>query len=1497
MKSTRKYEISIGIVLLLLLLVNIDTSTANVVGRNHSYDSATKKAIVTEDGTPQFQIEQISSTPDLTTFEEEFNITFLTDKKHSIDLLGITTNHLKEKGTKEIDNATWYIQENVSYMVTESTHGLVENSTLISGITEAYNVTDAWNLAPRPVSYGSNTGKFKWNLTNKRTNFTPDWYLVGFDRHQNTSGDSYPINTIFTYNETQVIGTTTTTKYRNEWHLLDKKDPKKRSIGESVILKVVYHKIAEVGETKIQTIPTFYGVEVPEMTWWNASWNAVANNGIANGTRPYELSLNISNGTGTNNATHVFVSCLVLNCSDLRFTLDNTTTLSYWFETNTSNTSTWGKVWVNLTENGTVNMYYGNGVAAWVSNGTTVFTQWHGVATTNFKDTDIAIQPFIYEAKVRQTSGGTVETQWGVGDTANIRSGYNNTVNNLLYGTGNQRYFNTAKNTVFTAPYDTPIYTTNTWYNIRMTVASSSSATLHTDGYGSDLTSATNIPLVAMGLVMQISIGTGEQAYSFVRKYASPEPTWVTWSSTTSPTTPPAPTGISATVDLFYINTTWSAGTGNITETYNVSVNGTWTNGSSATFYKNSGLALNSFSNVTVYGYNSGGTGNLSTTATTLNTKLSFANRFDNAVSNGTRPYQLMLNISNNSAGLVGNSTYQNISCLAMNCSDLRFTLDNTTTLSYWFETNTSNTSTWGRVWVNVTGNGTVNMYYGNGVAAWVSNGTTTFNIFSSGKDYASWSGTTTNVNDELRFQGSGFGANTKTINLYRPFIVEARFKETTVANPSYNFMLSDGSGTSWGSNINIYLSSTAPTWQAVSGSNNIYTSYTYDTYYIFKESYISANNYKHELYDVNRSFLGSATGTNGQGTEQNPIPSVQIASGNNPVFNRDIYFTWLFFRNYASPEPVWVTWVSTTTPVPILTSWSNDATNNNSLTPRINLSYPIYFFATADQVIDTWSWFKDGVNQSSNTYDFTTSWNTLGTKNITLTAYNGTNGVSASKTWTVTVSDISNPRMNNETISNALIPKGTTVTISANFTDDTNISSSLVRLRAPNQTESEYSMSCTPYGNASICTHATADTLNEGTYIVLWYKVTDGSAHALNFTSSLTYMVSSAPSITSRLNSITNNDTLIGIRANISTSIGFSITTNQVIQSSEWFKDGVSQGDIGLSYTTSWNTLGNKNISVVVRNQYGTSLTTTWLVNISDVTAPWLTSSNTNSDKTYVQGYPVTIIATFSDDTNISSVKARINNPDDTEANWTMTCGISGSTATCTLAYATTINIGTYLITSFYPVDGTGNSRNITSTLSFTTTPPSTGGSTGTTDQTTGGGGGDGGGSGATQQQAIVSTTLPQINFTDVRAGATEPMAIDIASCLTDSLIMTNKCSSYNYGVVVEPFNWWVAIGAYVASLGVIAVQTIRFDKKRDWLKEVIIYGTFTVVISAILVSVGFNVYIVNYLMDSPKYFWTFINFGIWGTLFAYIGDSYYYRKDKKAYKLKKKISILEEL
>ncbi|MDJ1420766.1 MAG: GDSL-type esterase/lipase family protein [Candidatus Methanoperedens sp.] len=89
----------------------------------------------------------------------------------------------------------------------------------------------------------------------------------------------------------------------------------------------------------------------------------------------------------------------------------------------------------------------------------------------------------------------------------------------------------------------------------------------------------------------------------------------------------------------------------------------------------------------------------------------------------------------------------------------------------------------------------------------------------------------------------------------------------------------------------------------------------------------------------------------------------------------------------------------------PKIISWSNNKTNNDGLTVTINTSETVNFNVTADQNIDAWKWFKDGIDQNNNIYNYSTSWDIEGTKTISVNATNK-NGTSNTITWTVFVNE-----------------------------------------------------------------------------------------------------------------------------------------------------------------------------------------------------------------------------------------------------------------------------------------------------------------------------------------------------------------------------------------------------------------------------------------------------------------------------------------------------------
>ena len=79
---------------------------------------------------------------------------------------------------------------------------------------------------------------------------------------------------------------------------------------------------------------------------------------------------------------------------------------------------------------------------------------------------------------------------------------------------------------------------------------------------------------------------------------AAPDPTYI----------PPDPSDLVNTTGDYWVNYTWSPGAGNVTDSYNVNLNGVWTNGTTSTFV-NTSIGPGGRANITVLAYNASGTG------------------------------------------------------------------------------------------------------------------------------------------------------------------------------------------------------------------------------------------------------------------------------------------------------------------------------------------------------------------------------------------------------------------------------------------------------------------------------------------------------------------------------------------------------------------------------------------------------------------------------------------------------------------------------------------------------------------------------------------------------------------------------------------------------------------------------------------------------------------------------------------------------------------------
>ncbi len=325
--------------------------------------------------------------------------------------------------------------------------------------------------------------------------------------------------------------------------------------------------------------------------------------------------------------------------------------------------------------------------------------------------------------------------------------------------------------------------------------------------------------------------------------------------------------------------------------------------------------------------------------------------------------------------------------------------------------------------------------------------------------------------------------------------------------------------------------------------------------------------------------------------------------------------------QNGTSNAVTWTITVQTPAGIagaPNITSWSNNKTNDNTLSLTINTNESIKFNATANQTITTWNWYQDDVNQINNFDNFTASFATAGIHTIKVNATNK-NGTSNAITWTITVqvpvgaagtpniTSWSNNKTNDASLNiMANVSEITQFNATANqsidtwdwFKDDVN----------QNNNFDNFTTSFATTGIHTIRVNATNQNGTSGT--ITWTV----EVNEIN-------PVPNAPAIISWGNNKTNNDSLT-LTINTSEAVNFNVTANQTITMWNWYKDDINQNNNYDNFSTSWDTSGTKEVKVNATNPNGTSSTVTWTVTVQEPIGaagePNITSrsnNKTNSD------------------------------------------------------------------------------------------------------------------------------------------------------------------------------------------------------------------------------------------------------------------------------------------
>ena len=230
------------ITFLVIICCDAGVSSAAVENSVGDFDDANKTLTIYNNKVPLMSVRLISAVPDLCTFTEVFEVlnfeAYIPDSKEDF-----TARTDTKVGSGAVTKIVWFIEQNVSYVV---------------------NIADYDIKQVEKIIYNNKTGKNETALVNK----------------------------------TVITGYHDEIRYRDVWvdHQPYGKEMKAGSVQR---IRVVYHKIPELGLFQIQTVPIFRGVECSELTWWSGSWDRrraiLINNTVGDSVTDYQLrSVNLS---------------------------------------------------------------------------------------------------------------------------------------------------------------------------------------------------------------------------------------------------------------------------------------------------------------------------------------------------------------------------------------------------------------------------------------------------------------------------------------------------------------------------------------------------------------------------------------------------------------------------------------------------------------------------------------------------------------------------------------------------------------------------------------------------------------------------------------------------------------------------------------------------------------------------------------------------------------------------------------------------------------------------------------------------------------------------------------------------------------------------------------------------------------------------------------------------------------------------------------------------
>lgn len=169
--------------------------------------------------------------------------------------------------------------------------------------------------------------------------------------------------------------------------------------------------------------------------------------------------------------------------------------------------------------------------------------------------------------------------------------------------------------------------------------------------------------------------------WTYTDGFATSHELSIMWDSSMLGISTPTPTSLIHTTGNFWIRHTWSAGVGNITDSYNISINNIWYN-TSPTYYYDT-YTSHAWQNITVFAYNNSGTGTLSVGSISQNTQIP-----NNIVTINDIPDWYVSVGSNIIIDCDGNDIDMDTLTFSCNRTDLFTNFDSTTGTGNWISLN-----------------------------------------------------------------------------------------------------------------------------------------------------------------------------------------------------------------------------------------------------------------------------------------------------------------------------------------------------------------------------------------------------------------------------------------------------------------------------------------------------------------------------------------------------------------------------------------------------------------------------------------------------------------------------------------------------------------------------------------------------------------------------------------------------------------------------------------